>query len=455
MPSGSLLQISSNHNVSGESIIARQNAFFHLNPDQTFWKAKYSRQTNYAKDQIQLDFTVPPKFNSQCSIIVPRLGDLLSNIWLQVTLTKSPTVYPSMKGLYFPVEALIKDVTLSIGGLMIDRHTSDYFRIHHETMDPLSKKYHYNRVSNFDCGTITTDNAFTETLYFPLIFFFSKLPGLALPLISLYYSEVKLTFTLNDAETVGVMEDFFDMAVFADYVYLDTEERKKFLDRNHEYLIEQTQSYTKLLEGSELPSTTGQSVVTANLPFRNPTKCLFWVLKDISPTSTNMTYHGRYVGDGESSGGDTYLCLQPSGFSDSQLGLVDYISEKLAPIYSVRLLVNGTDRFSKRRGTYFNKGEPYISDFQGSPMPGIYYYSFCLNPGEQQPSGSMNFSAMDDVKLILTLKKSVGGPLSSSNFTFTNAETNALNITKLQELKVFALSYNILRISQGFASLDW
>ena len=58
----------------------------------------------------------------------------------------------------------------------------------------------------------------------------------------------------------------------------------------------------------------------------------------------------------------------------------------------------------------------------------------------------MNFSAMDDVKIILTLKKSVSGPLTSSDFTFTNAETNALNITNLQELKVFALSYNILRI---------
>lgn len=442
MANGALMQLSS---------AGQQNLYFTGEPDITFFKTKYNRHTNFAKESIRLDWSTDVRFNSQASIVIPRLGDLLTNVWLEVTITKLPTIYPVMKGLYFPVEHLIKNVTLSIGGMMIDRHTSDWFRVYHDAIQPLVKKYHYQEISNWDSGTITSDNSFTETLYFPLVFYFTRSPGLALPLISLYNTEVKLTFTLRDAASVGIVDDSLSIEVFADYVYLDNDERKRFLDREHEYLYEFVQTYSKLLEGSELPSESQMSTVTAKLPFRNPTKAIFWMLKDISPASATQTFHGRYFGDGN----NTYLGFQPNQFSDSSLGYVQAISEKLAPIYDVRLLLQGVDRFSKRKGTYFNKCEPFVSDFESSPLPGMYMYSFCWNPFNLQPSGMVNFSLHDDIKLVLTLKKSVPGKLNSLDFVYDNAEKNARNITNLQELVCFAWGFERMVIKNGICSIGW
>jgi Major capsid protein N-terminus/Large eukaryotic DNA virus major capsid protein len=440
--SGALVQLSNP---------GKQNMFFTGEPDITYFKMNYSKHTNFAKESIRLDWTTDIRFNTQASIIIPRLGDLLSNVWLEIKMTKLPTMYPVWKGLYYPAEHLIKDVSLTIGGQLIDRHTSDWFRVYHDAIQPLAKKYHYQKIANWDAGTITSDNAFTETLYFPILFYFTRSPGLALPLISLYNTEVKLTFTFRDAATIGVDPTDFEIDVYADYIYLDSDERKRFLERDHEYVFEFVQTHTKFLQDSELPSESQMSTFTAQLPFRNPTKAIFWMLKDVSPPSTTQTFHGRYFGDGA----NTYLGFQPSQYSDSSLGLLQAISEKLAPIYDVRLTLDGIDRFSKRKGTYFNKVESYVSDFETSPLPGMYMFSFCLNPYALQPSGFCNFSIIDDIRLIIKLKKSVMGKLNSSDFVFSNAEQNARNILNLQELVVFGWSLDRMVIRNGMVFLGF
>lgn len=425
-----------------------QGAYLTGNPDITFFKLVYNRHTNFAMESIRVDFEQEPALGHQCTVVVPRLGDLLHNCYLQVCLTKKANMYPDSQAGYYPAEHLIKDVTLSIGGQAIDRHTGDWLRIFDSLHREPEKSEHYKRLTNFDPAGVSSEMEFTETLYLPLCFYFTRSPGLAIPLISLYFSEVKLTFSFRDAAEVGVLSDGFEAALYCDYVYLDDTERRRFLGKPHEYLVEQVQTQQFDLTAEEAPREDGQSRFNAKLNFSHPVKALYWVLKQTDPVP-GRTMHARYVGDPV----DTFLTFQPnphSGFHG--YGMYQVVSEKLAPVHKARLTFNGVDRFSERPGTYFNKVQPY-QHTRRAPNPGIYMYSFALNPEDIQPSGTCNFSMIDTSELQLTFKQSVSSGIISDTFRRAGAEQFARNIAGMKTLLVFAWNYNILRVENGMSTL--
>ena len=158
-----------------------------------------------------------------------------------------------------------------------------------------------------------------------------------------------------------------------------------------------------------------------------------------SPRSNARTHHARYVGDPD----NTYLGLQPGGDS---YDLVQPLSERLAPVLSAGLLLNGVQRFAPRRGSYFNK----VQAFQYArrcPLPGVYSYSFCMDPASVHPSGVCNFSSLDVAELQLQLKRSVTDPAAAGG------EDAALDISRLRELRVFGWGWNVLRVADGNAWL--
>lgn len=415
--------------------------------DTTLFRAQYHRHTLFAIESICTSFHNDPEFGGQSSCVLGRNGDLLMNCVLEVTLTKLDNQYPLAQGTFYPVEALVKDVTLSISGQPIERHTSDWFRIYDSMIRAPETSELYKRLANFDATTLTTGLLSTETLYLPMIFTFTRHPGLALPMVALYLSEVKLTFTWATAEEVGVSPDGFTAAVWCDYAYLSDYERKYFLETPIQQLVEQVQfngGYS-LMQGA-LPT----SQVTARVPLRffRPVKSLFWALKEQPSVTPGRTHHGRYVGDRD----NTYLAFQPSQYSWSGYGLYETISEKLAPISQVSLLMNGVDRFAPRHGRYFNIVQPYQAT-KRAPLPGMYMYTFALLPESVFPSGEANFSAIQDVQLQITLKMDTTDDVTDAAFAGTGAESTAKNIGGLTNLLVFATSYNLLHTEAGRAHL--
>jgi hypothetical protein len=108
---------------------------------------------------------------------------------------------------------------------------------------------------------------------------------------------------------------------------------------------------------------------------------------------------------------------------------------------SAKLQLNGQDRFAARKGSYFNKVQPYQTT--GTKVPaGIYLYSFALKPDGRQPSGTCNFSRIDNATLALTYKQcSVNGTNTAqevSNTLYVSETLTANTATQLTALNIYA-----------------
>ena len=219
------------------------------------------------------------------------------------------------------------------------------------------------------------------------------------------YHEVKLYFTFANAGSIpGITTSNADWSfnVWADYIFLDTAERTRFAQLPHEYLIEQLQ-----FTGSE--------------------KFIAWVLRGNT--------HGLYT-----------------AIPTADVANIKTYNESLAPLLNAKLQLNGQDRFTVRNGSYFNQVQPYQTIGSNTPA-GIYLYSFALKPDEHQPSGTCNFSRIDNATLSLTYKTAnlaVGdvGNLQGEGFIYTNAQ-------RLTQLNIYAKNYNVLRVMSGMAGLAY
>ena len=412
------------------------------------WLFKWAKTTNFATESIRQDFTTEPSLGNKCSVIVGRLGDLLAGLTLEMNVTSKSNYFPASVGAYHPAEALVKSVQLIIGGTEIERHTPDFFRVYDSFLRDPSKAPAYKSLTNFDAATINTTTESTETLYLPLMFTFCRHVGSALPLVSLRDSEVKVVIEFATASEAGISPDNFSATMYADFIYLDTHDRRTLVANSHEYLIEQIQ-YNEFNMPDSIPSLSNTSTYDAHLKFFRPVKSIYWMMRNSTPSTSTRTHHGRYVGDAE----NTYLAYQPNPFDVSSYGHIHCISERLAPIASAQLTLDGQTRFIERPGSYFELMQSY-QFLPRSTHPGMYSFSFALEPADLQPSGACNFSSIEHAVLRVVVKKNTTKAIDSPDaFSGKDALTTAKNIQELRELIVIAVNYNILKVQSGRAGL--
>ena len=406
-----------------------QDQFLTGDPTITFFKSVYRHHTNFSMESIRQDFNGTAKPNNKISATISRNGDLITDCWLEFKVKNSENS-DILNG--ESVLSLIKTVELEIGGQRIDRHTGDWLRIWSELSLPHEKKSMYDRYVNQIDEFIANDpnvNKLTtgkvkgiQNFYVPLQFFFCKNPGLALPLIALQYHEVKVIIEFNDfgsesKNNTHIFKDSkhaylelgkdVDLTMYVNYVYLDVDERRRFAQTSHQMLIEQLQ-YTE-------ESMLGKNSLRVN--FNHPVKELIWVYQ------TNFNKWGYYDYDGNPNA---------TSIQDSDPEHIEFFS-------LANLKLNNQDRFSPRPPEYFRFVQPYQYHTRVPSIP-IYVYSFALKPEEHQPSGTCNFSRIDNAYL---------------NFVKTIASTannNNLGITDIN-IKLFAVNYNILRITSGMGGL--
>ena len=250
-----------------------QDIYLTGNPQITFFKVVYRRHTNFAMETVGQTFSGTPGASKTVVATVSRNGDLVGRMY--VTSTLSSTTDGA---------SLVDSAEVEIGGQKIDKHTAEWMQIANELSTPDSKaaalKTMQGCVSVHD-GTVNK-NAVT-TVQVPLQFWFNRNPGLALPLIALQYHEVKVKVTLGNAAAGGDTS----CALNADYIYLDTDERRRFAQVSHEYLIEQVQEESA--KGSSHTST---------LNFNHPVKELIWT-NDVGSDYTNaklvLNGHDRFA----------------------------------------------------------------------------------------------------------------------------------------------------------------
>jgi hypothetical protein len=483
-----------------------QDVYLTANPQVTFFKQLYRRHSNFAMESIEQTFNGVANFGRRVQCTIARNGDLITRVYLQVTLPEVADMSGNEYFAWVPYvgQFLIDYVEVEIGGQRIDKHYGDWLHIWNELTLPTGKQLAYlNMVNGYggirfedtkpcsnceveatlalasasaclnptianngdDCalqfGTYVGQASAIEisdasggqdaacnpctfdvsgiclpeqTLYVPLEFWFNRHTGLALPLIALQYHEVKINIEFNELRYlcnafIGAQgttttawlsalnaNGLAAASLYVDYIYLDTEERRRFAQTAHEYLIEQLQ-YT----GEESVTSTSNKI---QMNFNHPCKEIVWVVQNPSYIDCNSVLN------------------QPWRYTDAQLG---------NPTAVAKIQLNGQDRFSEREGSYFNYVQPY-QHHTSTPSTGINVYSFALKPEDLQPSGSCNMSRIDNAVLNLTLTPSTFSTLSQTiekAFTVVSASQSSANV------RIYATNYNVLRIMSGMGGLAY
>ena len=395
-----------------------QDVYLTGNPQITFFKVVYRRHTNFSIESIlqvwEGGMAGHPTSNTAT---IRRNGDLVYRMWLEVIGSDNCELASTTN--QNPGTSWIKHVELEIGGQRIDKHSGDWLKTYYSLTQPnptggslcMDNSGYKNTgtLFQFTSGSagFNTENHNTwlqnNRFHVPLQFFFCRNPGLALPLIALQYHEVKVHVenTFKELFTEGSAGSS-EYKLWVDYVFLDTDERRRFSQLSHEYLIEQVQEQivTDLDSGSELS-------------FNHPVKELVWISRDDSK---------RLVGE-------------------------------------FQLKFNGKERFAPRDTSYFTRvqildhhtgcggvkvGSQKTSNFDDS----IAVYSFALKPEDHQPSGSCNFSRLDHVELTCH-------PTKQPNYIISELSISADPVVGTKQAKVFAVNYNVLRIMSGMGGLAY
>jgi hypothetical protein len=382
-----------------------QDVYLTGNPKVTFFQAVYKRHTNFAMETIEQTVNGTAASSGRVSVTVARNGDLVGEMFVEVK-PNTP-----IEDSAWVAHRVISDVELSIGGQRMDKHYQKWWAFYYNLWLDADKRISW--------GQMTSSPSGGYSVYLPLIFFFNRNPGLYLPLIALQYHEVRLDFDLSSE--FEAITDKSTFKVWANYVYLDTEERRRFAQGAHEYLIEQVQHTGEF-------GVANNQTTNVRLTYNHPVKQLVWGFQNSVATANVAQFN--FTSATLTSDINTQQATCPLPFGTPILYSAGCDEEDDGPLSTFKLILNGQDRFKEQTGKYFNQVQPFYH-CNGPALPGIYSYSFALKPCEHQPTGTCNFSRIDNAQAAITLKNS------------------SINTT----LAMFAVNYNVLRIQSGMGGL--
>ena len=547
-----------------------QDVYLSGNPQITFFKVVYRRHTNFAVEPIQQTWNGAADFGRTVTCNINRNGDLITNMHLAVRLNAVDTNSVAWGFVNRLGHAMVQSCKVEIGGSKIDEQYGDWLNVWYELSHKVGQERGYaNMIGDVaHLRTMATSAKRAFQMYVPLQFWFNRNNGLALPLIALQYHDVRVTVQFRDLAScvnyVGstapslsaVMGDSY---LLIDYVYLDSEERKRFAQSTHEYLIEQLQ-----FTGAESLTATSNKY---RLNFNHPCKFLAWVphlerhatrsqwlawadngdwnaARDrfakvlavacsaglaFTPATPVITATVTTAGASDVvAAGDIVEPVRavPSGVLAGVSGMLSKIEVKFVnqtsatastntatvtlakvgatasalleealnnaivvrneltmedltntvaqltgtntgepsevlsasvrsvvnhfnygnwvdgsdnPVLSAKLQLNGHDRFQARDGSYFNFVQPW-QHFSNTPADGVNVYSFALKPEEHQPSGTCNFSRIDNA----TLQVDLGTYNVNSTASNIGSSSNST-------LNIYTVNYNVLRVMSGMA----
>lgn len=432
-----------------------QDIYLTGNPEITFFKSMHKRHTNFAMESIQQTFTGNADFGRKVTATISRSGDLIHRIYLEVEL---PEITPTISGRWTDDVGhhLIKYVELEVGGQRIDRHYGDWFQIWTSLTVDASMRTTYNKMigkTSALCDFNTETKPRTK-LYIPLNFYFNCNAGQVLPLVALQYHEVKITVEFRPIETLWCCssdderlddavrkQSLVEASLWVDYIFLDTDERRRFAQSTHEYLIEQLQT-----TGDDAISNTSNKI---RLSFNHPCKELIWVVqKDShigSPGAEVSNQWSNYQLDAFDMHGTPFTMYNAPlyggvGGNFSTTGGASVGHRDGNPTLSAKLQLNGHDRFAQREGSYFNLVQQFQSHHAGTDSEGICVYSFALKPEDAQPSSAVNFSRIDNAILMINVHAGV--------FTAVSPCDGSVRATQAR-IRIYTKNYNVFRVMNG------
>jgi hypothetical protein len=419
-----------------------QDIYLTGNPQITFFVAVYRRYTNFAIQNISQYFNGNSDFGQKVYCLVDRIGDLINQVFLRVKL-------PSLQNFNYVDEggnlveyywinsvghAIVKIIEIEIGGVVVDRQYGLWLEIWSELTVPVNKRPGFFEMIGKSENPINLANNSELDLYVPLYFWFCKNIGLSLPLIALQSQEVRFNVTFRKYEeliissnglplnlgsnSLQITQTYLDI----DYIFLEDDERKIFAKNNHQYLIEQLQVYATSMTSNGLRQDPTNPLKKERIPdlnqnillnFNNPVKELFWIIQN----STVLSVYPF--------GGNEWFNFSTQSYKNGKVNGSD-------PMLNSKLIFEGQDLIDLKPAKYFRTVVPY-QRHTNTPNNFIYLYSFSTNPEDFQPSGSCNFSRIDNQVLYMEISDQLIDPI----------------------ITVFATNYNILNIAGGMAGVEY
>jgi hypothetical protein len=328
-----------------------QDVYLTGNPQITFFKVVYRRHTNFAMEGITVPLNGVANLGGKTTVGIQRNGDLMLQIYLRIVIKEIQI--ENFEGRFAWVRrlghAIIKELTFTLGGTQIDKQYGTWLDVWYELTHDINQERGYASMIGDvpELTELTSSDANgllkpSYEMYIPMQFWFCRNNGLALPLIALQYHDARIdieferkerlivtnvgdgtetsTFSKNIAsQTIGIQE----AEVLINYVFLDSEERRRFAQVGHEYLIEQLQYTGAQSIGANISEQTNRMSRQFDLNFNHPTKELIWLL-----TSGNYTQNKKFLA--YSSG------ITPYGWADA-------INDAANNIASGMFVVTGVD----------------------------------------------------------------------------------------------------------------
>ena len=432
----------------------KQDLFLTGNPQISFFKMVYRRHTNFAVESQAMYFDGTPNFGQRITCLIPRRGDLLGKVYLDVVLPQirdtsgNALSYTNSIG-----HALIQEITFEVGEQEIDRQTGEWMEIWTQMTTPHGQRMALNemlgRVEPYNLIDIQPSTQSDGLhLLIPLQFYFCQNPGMYLPLLALQYSPIRINITLRPLQQlfwvpppipplsqegwmpacsvqVSCTTPITSMVLWGDFVYLDVEERRRYVSETHEYVIDQIQ-YT-----APYAITANQTTATVPIEFNHPIKEFLFVVQRDSMENRNEWFNYSNLAIGEY----TPLAILPYVNSNAP-------SYRLDLIASAKLQLDGYDRFMERTPQYFRLQQPYEHHTTTPVNSFIYNYSFALRPEDAQPTGTMNASRIDSMVWQIQM-----------NTILSNPTLPAWQQRGNCHIVVYARNYNVFRVINGFGGL--
>ena len=478
--------------------VGKENIYLSTQPEITYFKIAYKRYTNFSTETVAQYFKGIPDFGKRVTVNISKNADLLGQIYIYINLPDIVKSRPSnIKKIAYVKKigmAILNYVDLEIAGILIERNYGDWLNIWNELTLEYGKKNAYNKmIGNIDLLTKFTDNKQSYGLNIPLNFWFCQDTGIALPLVSMIHNDIKIHVEFNSFDNIYlespthyikiiepiclfnngemikqnvdgnlaigifVYFDFINQFLYynklkgdflipatlnsrymirgnnsyyeaniepkslliqdesyfryntpsiiesyllVNYIYLDNEERFNFLNNSHNYLVPIVQNIAE--------QTFYSSNISYKIPFINPNKIIFWRAQLISNILANDLFN---------------YTLYP--ITDEYINIIQ----------SENIILNSINRMDPNNVELYTNLQIYLNNFVSDSL-GINMFSFCINPKNYQPSGSLNFSQIDDTCIQMTLNKKI-------------------NYQNTISLCGYGLQYNIFKVNNGIGCLEF
>lgn len=410
--------------------IGSQNIYVNKEPQITFFQTSFEKHSNFSIETKEMYFNNGAGFDKLTSCEIKReFGDLLTHLTLKIDL-------PDLGDEHFSWvnaigHAIIDYVEVEIQGQKIDRHYGEWLEIWTELTQPFEKKNGYNEMIG-KSDNFNLSNNHEMSLLIPMNFWFCRNPGSALPLVCLFYSQVKINIkfrpfhecwvaTLDSTGKPPCDITQFKASFLGEFIWLDLKERLKFVNENHFYLFEYVQS------NIDNTFSKNNNPINLTLNFNNLVKSIYWTIQrgdNVCEVPLNEDTK------------DPYKYRNGNNWFNFSV----YRSRK-TPVFEAidncSIYFNGMLRMEEQDGKYFRL---YQNHYYSSKSPSnfIYSYSFGLRPDEFQPTGAVNMSRIKNCNIKFNRKK--------INRNYTDDSPNYF-------VKIYALTYNFLIINNGLTSV--